>query len=89
MEDIINGIFESTGCLFILLHVLKLLKDKKVRGVSIVATTYFTLWGFWNCYYYPHLDQWVSFAGGTSIALMNSVWVILILYYTRKERRLK
>ena len=88
-QDLINGTFESAGCFFILLHVLRLLKDKKVRGVSVIATIYFTLWGFWNCYYYPHLNQWFSFVGGTSIALMNSVWVVLILYYIRRESRLK
>lgn len=85
-QDIVNGSFESMGCFFVLLHVLRLLKDKKVRGVSVIATAYFTFWGFWNCYYYPHLGQWVSFVGGTSIALMNSVWVVLIMYYLRKER---
>lgn len=85
-QDGINGLFGSAGCFFVFLHVLRLLKDKKVRGVSIIGTVYFTLWGFWNCYYYPHLDQWISFIGGTSIALMNGTWVILILYYKRKEK---
>src|SRR6185436_15953847 len=23
--------------------------------------------GFWNLFYYPHLDQWLSFAGGVLI----------------------
>jgi uncharacterized membrane protein YfcA len=85
-QDLINGAFEAAGCFFILLHILRLLKDKKVRGISVVAFTYFTLWGFWNIYYYPHLDQWISFAGGTAIAIVNGVYVLLILYYIRKEK---
>ena len=85
-QDLINGLFEMLGCFFIMLHIHRLLKDKKVRGISVVAFTYFTLWGFWNIYYYPHLDQWLSFVGGTSIAIVNAVYVLLILYYIRKEK---
>lgn len=85
MWDLINGLFESFGCFFVFLHVRKILRDKKVRGVSCIATAYFVLWGFWNLAYYPHLGQWISFVGGTSIALMNSLWVVLIVYYNRKE----
>jgi hypothetical protein len=86
-QDLINGAFEMSGCFFIMLHIMRLLKDKKVRGISVVAFSYFTLWGFWNVYYYPHLGQWASFVGGTSIALVNAVYVMLILYYIRKEKR--
>ena len=85
-QDMINGTFESTGCFFVFLNVLRTLKDKKVRGVDPKYVAYFTAWGFWNCYYYPFLDQWISFVGGSSIALMSTLWVILLLYYIRKEK---
>lgn len=86
MWDMVNGMFESTGCLFVFLHVRRILKDKTVKGVSIPATIYFVLWGIWNLAYYPHLEQWISFVGSSSIALMNSVWVVLLIYYSRKEK---
>lgn len=85
-SDIINGIFESAGCFFVLFNIRRVLKDKKVQGVSAWAVSYFTLWGFWNFWYYSNLDQWFSFTGGATIALTNLVWVILLIYYIRKER---
>lgn len=85
-EDKINGLFELLGGVFVLMNVLKLYRDKKVRGVSSIAMVYFTLWGYWNIHYYPHLDQWFSFAGGLTIVAMNTLWIILMIYYLRRER---
>jgi uncharacterized membrane protein YfcA len=84
--DNINGVFEAVGGLFIFLNVLKLHKDKKVRGVSWVSIVFFTLWGYWNLIFYPAIGQMTStlFAGLT--ALVNTAWLAQILYYNRKER---
>jgi len=85
-QDNVNGLFELLGGMFIFLHCVRLFKDKKVRGVSFIATAYFTLWGFWNIHYYPHLKQWWSFVGGLTIVAMNTLWIIMMIYYIRKER---
>lgn len=81
--DFVNGCFETGGGLFQLLNCWRLLQDKMVRGVSILATAMFTSWGFWNLYYYPHLDQWLSFTGGLVIVSANTAWVVLAIYYGR------
>ncbi len=86
MWDLINGFFELFGGGFITLSCIKLLRDKKVRGVSPVHVTYFTLWGFWNLAYYPHLKQWTSFVGGAVVVLVNVFWLTLLVYYIRKEK---
>jgi hypothetical protein len=86
IPDLINGLFESTGAFFILLSVLKLHRDKKVRGVHWLHTSFFAAWGYWNLYYYPHLGQWFSFWGGIGITVTNTVWVLQLIYYTRSER---
>ena len=57
IADYINGSFEVLAGLFVLLNVRRILRDKTVRGVSILPTAFFTLWGFWNMYYYPYLGQ--------------------------------
>ena len=88
-QDCVHGTFELAGGFFILLHVLRLLRDKEVRGVSAIAVAYMTLWGFWNMYYYPFLAQWFSTFGGAAIALINTAWVVLLFYYLRKERKAK
>ncbi len=85
--DMINGTLEFAGGLFILLSVVKLHRDKIVRGVSLVHASFFSVWGYWNLFYYPHLDQWMSFAGGVFIVATNTVWIIQLLYWTDVERR--
>lgn len=79
--DLINGLFETVGGLLILNHCRAVLRDKSVAGVSIISTVIFTSWGFWNMYYYPHLDQWLSFSGGLIIVSANSLWVYLMIKY--------
>ncbi len=87
--DVVNGALEATGGLFILLSVVKLHQHKLVRGVSWVHVSFFAAWGYWNLYYYPHLDQWLSFWGGMFITVTNTVWMGQLIYYTWEERRRK
>lgn len=84
--DLFNGLFELFGGAFILNHCRALYRDKKVKGVSLLSTCFFTAWGVWNLYYYPHLDQWLSFAGGVAIVLSNALWITLMIYYIELER---
>ena len=86
-QDNINSSFEFFGGLFIMLSIIKLYKDKKVRGVSFIHVGYFAMWGYWNIYYYPHLNQWFSFVGGLIVTLINTFWLGQIIYYLRKERK--
>ena len=83
--DLINGGFELFGAPFILLSILKIHKEKKVHGVNWLHPGYFTAWGVWNLYYYPHLEQWASFAGGVLLTILNVVWVWQLAYYSRRE----
>lgn len=85
--DTINGAYEALGGLMLWRNVRQLYKDKQVRGISVLTTVFFTSWGVWNLYYYPHLDQWLSFAGGLVIVTANVAWVSQMFYYNRKERR--
>jgi len=82
-SDNVNGLYEALGGFFILLHILKVARDKSVKGVSITATAFFASWGLWNLYYYPSLGQWASFAGGLFVVTANLVWVYLLLKYRR------
>ncbi len=87
--DMINGTLELAGGLFILLSVVKLHRDKQVKGVSWVHVCFFAGWGYWNLFYYPHLDQWVSFTGGVFIVVTNTVWLGQMLYYTHQFKKLR
>ena len=85
-QDYINGLFELFGGLFITLSCIKLYKDKKVRGVSFVHIAYFTAWGYWNIEYYSNLEQWTSLVGSLAVTLINTWWLGMLIWYTRKER---
>ena len=85
--DNVNGLFETVGGAFVLLNVLRLYRDKKVRGVSPATVAFFTVWGFWNLVYYPALDQWWSALGASSVALVNTIWLGQMIYYISKEKR--
>ncbi len=81
VPDTINGCFEAAGALFMCHNIRTIYKDKMVKGVSKLTMIFFASWGYWNCYYYPHLDQWFSFCAGVCLALSNSIWVCQMLYY--------
>lgn len=80
----VNGAFEALAAFFLLLHVIRLHRDKQVKGVSIVAVVFFTLWGLWNAsVYYPGLEQWLSWLGGLAVVSVNALYVVMLLYYSR------
>lgn len=83
--DAINGAFELVGSITLWLNVLALYRAKQVRGVHYAGAAFFTCWGVWNLYFYPALGQWLSFAGGISVAAANATWLTLaIIYRSRK-----
>lgn len=83
--DRINGFFEFTGAMFLFLNVKILLRDKQIKGISVLPTIFYSSWGLWNLYFYPSLNQMWSFYGGIFVALANITWVILALKYKLKE----
>ena len=85
VNDVVNGLFELSGSIFTWICAYKLVKDKQVKGVYIPAWGFFAVWGIWNLYYYPSLNQWMSFIGGLSIVMANSIWVVLAIIYSRRK----
>lgn len=85
--DLINGSFEVLGAFFILPSIVKLHRDKAVRGVSWLHVSFFWAWGLWNLLYYPSLGQWWSFYGGVGVIAANTIWLGQLLYYSRRQER--
>lgn len=81
--DLINGCVELVGSVFTWRNAYQLYRDRKVSGVYWPATAFFTLWGFWNLYYYPVLGQWFSLAGGTMLSLGNAAWLLCLALCTK------
>jgi len=81
--DFVNAVFEFGGSLFVVNNIRVVLKDRMVKGVSVVSVAFFAVWGIWNLFYYPYLQQWWSFYGGVAIVVTNIVWIHLMLYYRK------
>lgn len=84
--DLVNGVYESCGGFFVALSVAKLHKEKLVRGVSWYGIAFFSSWGIWNLFFYPHLGQWMSFGGGVALCAVNCVWLGQVIFYNWRER---
>lgn len=86
IADLINGCFELGAGIAQTINCFKLYQDKQIKGVRVSVTAFFASWGLWNLYYYPSLDQWLSFGSGILICLANFVWVGLAIYYTNRGK---
>jgi hypothetical protein len=81
IPDIINGSFELGGALVNWLNVKQIFKDKEVKGVHWAPFVFFTTWGFWNLFYYPHLEQVFSFVAGMMLVAVNTTYIIGLWRY--------
>lgn len=82
--DLINGLFEVGGAITVSMSIRNLLKDKHWAGLSIWQVAFFQIWGCWNLFFYPTLDQMYSFYGGIVLVAANTTYVALLIYYPRK-----
>jgi hypothetical protein len=85
VPDLVNGLFELFGGVFVSMNIYQLYNDKKVNGIHWGSSVFFTSWGIWNIYYYPFLGQWLSFCGGIFICVANIIWFIQRIYYRKSK----
>jgi hypothetical protein len=83
--DLVNALFEAAGGLFMPLSIRKLYSEKLVRGVSWIAVAFFTIWGLWNVFYYPHLEQYLSFVAGLWLCGVTLIYLTMLIYYSLYE----
>ncbi len=81
-QDIVNGMFEFGAAIMLMLNVIRLHKDKQIKGVSPWPVVFFTAWGFWNLHYYPSLNQFWSTIGGLFVVAVNMVWLFQVALYS-------
>ena len=86
MNDLINGIFELSAAGFLSLSVRRVFKDRAVKGVSPIATTFFFAWGLWNLFFYPAQGLRLSFWGGLAVVFVNLVYLIALLYFSAPSK---
>lgn len=84
-KDFVNGSFELLAGFFVLNHCRVLRLHKQARGVSLTSVCFFTLWGLWNLYYYPALNQPLSFYGSLFVVAANALYVGMMVRYCRAD----
>ncbi len=85
IPDIVNGAFEISGGAAAAVNCVRLVRDEMVMGVDWRVTAFWTCWGLWNLFYYPHLHQWASFIGGIMVVAGNGMWVYLSWRYRNEK----
>jgi hypothetical protein len=66
------------------LHVHQIVKDKAVKGVSLIPTFVFmTTNAVEMVYFWQRLDMW-SVAGAGSMLLSNAAWTLCVFWYIAK-----
>ncbi|MGD9728446.1 MAG: hypothetical protein AB7L09_02635 [Nitrospira sp.] len=79
--DLVNGLLELLGAIMLMGNVVAIRESKCIKGVRWYPVAFFSVWGFWNLYFYPHLDQWLSFIGGLCMVVANMLWLGHVGYY--------
>lgn len=87
-NDLINFSFQIIFTVCIWCNVLKLFKDKSVRGVSLIVSLFYCLAPIWTAYYFFALKQDFSIISSLLMFSGNSTWLILALYYRYKPNYL-
>lgn len=84
--DLINGLFELGGAFVVLLSVFQILRDQGYAGLNPAQTVFFQVWGMWNLYFYPSLDQIWSLVGGLALVSANTAYLICLWRLPKLKR---
>lgn len=85
--DMVVAFFEFGSALLICLSIRDLHRHKLVRGVSPWPVSFFALWGWWNLYWYAHIDAPFAWWAGIGVVTTNTFWALQMIYYINKEKR--
>lgn len=79
--DFLNALFEFIGGTLTWLNVRSVYRARGYVGITLPAVIFFTSWGCWNLWFYPHLGQDWSFHAGLWMFTANIAWLGLMLVF--------
>lgn len=86
MYDQINSGFIFIAGIFYVLNLFKLIKDKDVKGISKLSICFFSVWNIWTLFFFLMVSEfWWTIAAYGIVAVLNVVYIILMIKYTRKK----
>lgn len=68
------------------ISVSALVRDKQVRGVSLIPAWVFLATNFYEFWFFTGLEQNTARIGSALMAVGNIAWLILAYYYHWKEK---
>jgi hypothetical protein len=84
--DQINSGFVLMAALFYVLNLLKLMKDKEVKGISKISIGFFSLWNVWTLYFFIKVSEyWWTIGAYMIVAVLNIAYITLMIKYGVKK----
>jgi hypothetical protein len=84
--DIANSMLELVSVFVMCLNVRRLIIDKQLKGISIWSSFYGYAWALWYNYFCFASGQLYSATAGCVFSAVQTVWVIILLYYKWQAR---
>lgn len=87
MYDQINSGFIFVAGIFYVLNLLKLIKDKDIKGISKLSIVFFSIWNIWTLFFFLMVTEfWWTIGAYIIVTVLNVVYIILMIKYGRKKR---
>jgi hypothetical protein len=74
------------GVLAISISIYRVCQDKLVKGIHWGMLIFFISWSTWNLFLYYHVGLWLSVAAGSLMVFTESIYLFLLLYYSKEEK---
>jgi len=86
MYDQINSGFIFVAGIFYVLNLLKLIKDKDIKGISKLSIVFFSIWNIWTLFFFLMVTEfWWTIGAYIIVTVLNVVYIILMIKYGRKK----
>jgi len=80
--DLTNALFEGIGAILCWNNVLRIRRDREVKGVFWPAQVFWSVWGLWNLFYYSAVGHPFSLWAGAVLVSGNITWTLHAWRYT-------
>jgi hypothetical protein len=84
--DVITSLFQFGAVVFLLDNIRAIIRDKDLKGVSILMIVFFTVWGYWGIFMFYVLQQPLSMWTNIGIAVAYTIWFLLAVFYKSKKQ---
>ena len=74
--DLINSAFVLVAVAMAALDLKQVRKDRQVKGLHFATAILFTVWPFWDLFYYASLGQTFSLFACTVLATLRGFWFV-------------